>query len=144
VNCLNTSGSNLASLTETLIALERARCGRLMQQDFVGLKQLLSPDLIHTHTRGNTDTLSSYLDFMSRVIQTLELKREDLCVLPLGESAALMHGKQISRSRLRSTGQEVTVEAMVTQVWAKNADGQWQQIAFHATALGAPPPVAPR
>ena len=105
---------------------------------------MCSSDLIHTHTRGNVDTRESYLAFVSGVIESLELRREALQVIPIGSTAAVMHGKQINRARRRGHTDEVLVEAMITQVWALEGDGQWRLVAFHATPLGAPPPVVPR
>jgi ketosteroid isomerase-like protein len=56
-----------------------------------------------------------------------------------------MHGKQVNRARLRGkTDGEVRVEAMVTQVWAREVDGPWRMVAFHATPRGAPPPAVAR
>jgi ketosteroid isomerase-like protein len=132
------------SIAEQLNALEDERCRCVVAQDYVRLRELLSPSLIHTHTRGNVDTRESYLAFVSDAIESLELRREDLRVLPLGDAAAVMHGKQINRARRRGHTEEVVVEAMVTQVWAREPDGAWRLAAFHATPLGAPPPAVPR
>jgi ketosteroid isomerase-like protein len=132
------------SITEQLMALEAERCRCVVEQNYQRLGELLSRSLIHTHTRGNVDTRESYLAFVSGVIESLELRREDLQVLPLGETTAVMHGKQINRARRRGHTDEVLVEAMVTQVWARESDGQWRVAAFHATPLGTAPPAVPR
>ena len=132
------------TIADQLNALEDERCRCIVGQDYARLRELLSGSLIHTHTRGNVDTRESYLAFVSGAIESLELRREDLRVLPLGEAAAVMHGKQINRARRRGHTDEVIVEAMVTQVWARESDGAWRLAAFHATPLGAPPPVVPR
>jgi len=132
------------TIIDQLNALESERCQCIVDQDFQRLGELLSRSLIHTHTRGNVDTRESYLAFISGVIESLELRREDLQVLPLGNAAAVMHGKQINRARRRGHTEEVRVEAIVTQVWALEDDGQWRVAAFHATPLGAPPPAVPR
>jgi ketosteroid isomerase-like protein len=121
---------------------ERIRC--LVEQDYAGLTKLLSPDLIHTHTRGNVDSLATYLHFVGNVVQALDIRRENLRVVALGADTAVMHGKQISRSRSRKTGQEASVEATVIQVWYRRTDGEWRLAAFQATPLGEPPPPAPR
>lgn len=132
------------SIIQQLTALEEERCRCIVEQNYQRLRELLSPALIHTHTRGNVDTRESYLAFVSGVIESLELRREDLRVLPLGDSAAVMHGRQINRARRRGHDEEVLVEAMVTQVWALEGDGQWRVVAFHATPLGAAPPAVAR
>ena len=132
------------SITDQLTALEDERCRCIVEQNYQRLGELLSPSLIHTHTRGNVDTRESYLAFVSGAIESLELRREGVRVLPIGDSAAVMHGKQINRARRRGHLEEVLVEAIVTQVWALEGDGQWRLAAFHATPLGAPPPAVPR
>jgi ketosteroid isomerase-like protein len=134
----------MTALTDTLLRVENERIRCLVEQDYAGLTRLLSPELLHTHTRGNVDSLSSYLHFVGNIVQALDIRRENLRVLALGADAAVMHGKQISRSRLRKTGQEASVEATVTQVWHRGTDGQWRLAAFQATPLGEPPPPAPR
>ncbi len=66
--------------------------------------------------------------------------------MPLGPDAAVMHGKQVNRARLRGkpAETEISVESVATQVWAREGDGRWRLVAFHATSLGAPPPAVPR
>jgi hypothetical protein len=132
------------SLGGRLLALEQERCHCIVEQRFDRLRELLSERLVHTHTRGNVDTRDSYLSYISGVIESLELRREDLQVIVLGETAAVMHGKQINRARRRGHTQEVQVEATVTQVFAREDDGQWRMVAFQATSLGEPPPAVPR
>jgi feruloyl-CoA synthase len=62
------------------------------------------------------------------------------------KDVAVMHGKQVNRARLRGDGDDTTisVEAMATQVWAREGDGRWRLVAFHATSLGPPPPAVAR
>jgi hypothetical protein len=40
--------------------------------------------------------------------------------------------------------EEVLIEAIVTQVWARESDGQWRVAAFQATPLGIAPPSVVR
>jgi ketosteroid isomerase-like protein len=132
-----------AALIDHLLALEAERGRCLVEQRFDRLRELLSPRLLHTHTRGNVDDRESYLRFVGGVIRNLGVERADLRVVPLGDSAAVMHGKQVNRACRRGHEDEViTVESTVTQVWAREDDGQWRLVAFQATPLGAPPPAA--
>jgi ketosteroid isomerase-like protein len=129
-------------IPDHLLALEDARCRAIVEQRYERLSELLSDRLIHTHTRGNHEDKASYMAFVSGVVESLELRREGLRVILLGDTAAVMHGKQVNRTRKRGTTQEVRVEATVTQTWGKEADGQWRVVAFQATSLGPlPPPV---
>jgi ketosteroid isomerase-like protein len=133
---------NSMEIPDHLLALEDARCRAIVEQRYERLLELLSDRLIHTHTRGNHEDKASYMAFVSGVVESLELRREGLRVILLGDTAAVMHGKQVNRTRKRGTTQEVRVEATVTQTWGKEADGQWRVVAFQATSLGPlPPPV---
>lgn len=132
------------SIADIVTGREQERCRCIVDQDFDALRELLSPALIHTHTRGNTDDRGSYLRYARDVVEILGLQRESLRVIEVGRDAAVMHGKQINRARLRGKDGEVRVEAMVTQVWAREADAQWRMVAFQATPLGAPPPAVAR
>ena len=129
---------------ETLRKLETERCEVIARQNFDRLEALLSPDLIHTHTRGNTDDRASYLRYLKETVEMLDVRRVDLQIIMLSDTVALMHGKQINRARLRGAEDELTVESMVTQVWARTGQEVWQVAAFHATSLGPPPPVIKR
>ncbi len=120
-----------------LLALEAERARCLQSDDIDGLRQLLSERLIHVHTRGKADDRDGYLRFVQTVAQVLELRRGTLTVQMLGNDAALMTGTQTNRSRGRAKGDEVTTEALITQVWAREADGVWRQLAFHGTAVPA-------
>ena len=129
---------------ELLRAREAERCEAMVRQDFGRLKALLSPELIHTHTRGNTDDRESYLRYLKETIEILEVRRGDLKTVMLTDGVALMHGKQTNRARLRGGQEEVTVDSTVMQVWKKVASGDWQLAAFQATSLGPPPPAVKR
>jgi hypothetical protein len=136
--------SNEATQIDHLIALESERCRCIVEQRYDRLRELLSAKLIHTHTRGNSDDRDSYLAYVGGVIESLALYRESLRVVLHGTHCAVMQGKQINRARRRGHPEEATVEAIVTQTWVLEDDGQWRQAAFHATPLGAPPPAVPR
>jgi hypothetical protein len=131
-------------ITEQVTSLENERCRCIVAQDFAALRNLLSSRLIHVHTRGNQDTRESYLDYLLNRVEILNLRRENLQIQIINESAAVMYGKQINRARLRGKMDEVVVEAQVMQVWAREDDGAWRQLAFQATPLGAPPPMVQR
>lgn len=133
--------SSSTTRIDQLVALEDERCRCIVEQRFDRLSELLSEQLVHTHTRGNFDTRASYLAYVSGVIESLSLRREQLRVILLGDSAAVMHGKQINQVRKRGEENTLTVEATVTQTWAREADGMWRMVAFQATPLGAPPPA---
>lgn len=129
------------STREHLLGLERKRCDALASGDFVTLGQLLSRDLLHVHTRGNTDGFDSYLEYMRSTLELLKVERGELRVRLYGK-AATMDGVQINTARLRQgTGEVMQITSRALQVWAKEPDGQWRMTQFQATALGPPTPV---
>lgn len=133
---------NEQDLIGHLLELEAERCRCIVEQRYDRLAELLSDRLVHTHTRGNHDNKANYLAFVGGVIESLELRREALQVTVLADGAAVMHGKQINRARKRGASEEVRVESTATQAWARESDGHWRMVAFHASALGPlPPPV---
>jgi hypothetical protein len=124
---------------------EQRRCDYIRLGDYAALGELLHPDLVHVHTRGNQDTRESYLKYVTEVIEILKVERHDLSVKVYGE-AAVMSGVQISTARARraATGQTeelVVVKTQVLQVWLHT--NRWQLVAFQATALGPLPPPPP-
>jgi hypothetical protein len=132
-----TSDADVAAVLEA----EQKRCDFIRLQDYAALRQLLHPDLIHVHTRGNQDNRDSYLKFITEVIEILEVKREGVSVKLYGD-CAVMSGVQINTVRARNKDEILVVKTQLLQVWLRS-DG-WQQVAFQATALGPLPPPAPR
>lgn len=133
-------------VVEQLQALERQRGNAIVANDLATLRTLLSPRLVHVHARGNVDTLQSYLDFLTGKLQVLKVQRGDLAIEVHGH-CAVMVGRQTNTSRLLDMPADaapMVIESMVTQVWVLE-DGRWQQVAFQATPLGAPPAaITPR
>lgn len=130
-------------LVSHLLALEQKRCQALGNGDFETLGQLLSRDLLHVHTRGNSDNYESYLEYMRSFLEILKVERGELRVRLFGD-AAVMTGAQTNTARLRNGDPQIMrVESKAIQVWAQEADGQWRLATFQATSLGPPTPVNP-
>ena len=124
-----------------VLAAEQRRCEFIKAHDYAALRELLHPDLIHVHTRGNQDSRESYLKYIAEVIEILDVTREDVTVKVYGD-CAVMSGVQISTARARNKDDVVVVKTQLMQVWLRS-DG-WRQVAFQATALGPLPPPPPR
>jgi Domain of unknown function (DUF4440) len=130
-------------VVEELLQLEQRRCEAVAAGDDTTLRELLSPTLIHVHTRGNQDSLESYLEYLNRTVEILRVQRRDMTV-QVYDRFAVMTGHQTNTARQRGTDTEpIQVEAQVMQIWAMAKSG-WQQVAFQATPLGAAPPPLPR
>jgi Domain of unknown function (DUF4440) len=117
---------------EAVLDPERQRGRALVARDLATLRELLSPELTHTHTRGVTDNLASFLHFVEHDITYLSANREDLEVCLCGD-LAVMTGKSTNHVRLRGRD-PVCSRAQVLQVWQWRG-GHWQLIAFQSTTL---------
>jgi len=132
--------SSEQAVIDALLSLEEQRCKALVAKDFARMEALISKDLVHVHTRGNVDTFDSYMHYIRNVLEFLNVERSELQVKVLGDTA-IMTGGQINTARLIGHEKIVQVKSRAIQVWMKQPDGAWQQVAFQATPVGAPPPL---
>lgn len=127
--------------TEVLNAVrrrERLRCNSLAAENFEQLAEVLSKDLLHVHTRGNSDNYESYLQYVQSKLRLLNVARGELLLRQYGD-AVVMTGTQTNTAEIREgDGTVLEIQAHVTQVWVKEADGEWRLASFQATSLGAP------
>jgi hypothetical protein len=138
---MTTSDSDHQPTHQKLLEREQQRCLALVNAEFDLLGEVLSRDLLHTHTRGNSDSYDSYLEYVQQKLELLNVERGELRIREYG-SVAVMTGIQVNTARLRSgDGTVMRIESKVVQVWAKESDGQWRVTVFQATALGPPTPV---
>jgi hypothetical protein len=128
-------------MTETLhnhlTILEQERCRCLIENDFDKLKNLLSKQLIHVHTKGHVDGLDGYLRFVQEVAQVVDLNRGALTVREIGDNAAVMLGRQTNHSRNRVNETLSVTQAQVVQLWVREQDGAWRISVFQGTAVPA-------
>jgi ketosteroid isomerase-like protein len=121
-----------ARVTTLLVQLETDRCQAMMAGDRERLKQILHPDLIHVHAKGQVDSFDSYFESGGFNVNYANLQRfDDLKVNVFGD-AALMTGRQLLEAVRKATGDRVYIDSQVMQVWVLN-DTRWQQIAFQTT-----------
>lgn len=134
--------SGAEAVVDELIALERTRCRALVEKDFETIRRIISKDVVHVHTRGNVDSFDSYMAYIQNVLEFLNVERHDLEVKVLG-GTAIMTGGQTNTARLIGGNDIVKVKSRAIQVWMRQADGAWQQVAFQASLVGPPPPAMP-
>ena len=114
-----------------LIDLEQQRCRAMMDANIERLRQLLHPDLIHVHAKGQVDGFASYFSTGGFNVHYQRVERSNLTVRVMGDTA-LMTGRQfLVGVRKNGTG-TVTIDSQVMQVWVKEGDA-WQQVAFQTT-----------
>jgi ketosteroid isomerase-like protein len=130
------------AVIDELNELERRRCEAIAHDDTDTLRELLAPTLTHVHTRGNQDSLESYLAYLATRVDILDVRRRDLEVSLYGD-CAVMTGHQTNTARPRGSDDDpIQVESQVMQVWVRR-DERWQLVAFQATPLGGSPPALP-
>ena len=115
----------------TLIDLEQQRCRAMMNGDTKRLRELLHPDLIHVHAKGQIDGFDTYFSTGGFNVHYKRVERSELAVRVMGDSA-LMTGRQILVGVRKNGTGTVTIDSRVMQVWVKEGD-RWQQLAFQTT-----------
>lgn len=112
--------------------LESERCKAMVAGDLPRLKQLLHPELLHVHAKGQVDNFDSYFATGGFKVDYTRLDRSELKVRIVGDMA-LMTGRQILEAVRKTNGDRVTIDSRVMQVWLREGDS-WRQLAFQTTA----------
>ena len=118
---------------QTLIEMEARRCSAMLAADFASLREILHPDLIHVHAKGQIDGYESYFASGGVKVDYKTLDRSDLRVTILGESA-LMTGRQLLVAVRKDGSGTVRIDSRVMQTWVREG-GSWRQLAFQTTPL---------
>ncbi|MGJ7533827.1 MULTISPECIES: nuclear transport factor 2 family protein [Variovorax] len=116
-----------------LLDLEAQRCNAMKRADFTRLREILHPDLVHVHAKGQTDNYESYFRSGGTHVDYRQIDRSELKVQVLG-STALMTGRQLLVAVRKDGSGTVRIDSRVMQVWAREGD-RWRQLAFQTTPL---------
>ncbi len=125
--------THLPDAEATLLAREAERCDAMKRADFARLRDILHPDLVHVHAKGQTDDYESYFRSGGTHVDYQQVDRSDLKVKLLGDTA-LMTGRQLLVAVRKDGSGTVRIDSRVMQVWTRD-DGQWRQLAFQTTPL---------
>ena len=118
---------------ESLKRLEAERCRALLDGDRERLAQLLHPDLVHVHAKGQIDTYESYFAGGGFKVDYRRVERGELKIWMSGD-AALMTGRQLLEAERIASGEGIRIDSQVMQVWVR-AGVSWQQVAFQTTPI---------
>ena len=114
--------------------LEQRRFGAMTHNDFETLGQLLSDDLVYTHSTAKVDTKQSYIDSLkSGAVTYVEVERTDTRIRVYG-NAATVAGQAVVHVKLNGEPREARIR--YTDVWVQK-DGGWQMVAWEATPIPA-------
>lgn len=114
--------------------LEDRRYRAMVDGDTRALGELLSDDVIYTHSNASVDTKASYLERLRTgdlVYHSLEHTTDSVVTRP----GVVVIGGTMSGS-IRMHGVEKTLNSRVAVVWAVE-DGQWRLAAFQPTPIPA-------
>ena len=122
----------MAGNGQTIIELDRKRMTAMAQKDIATLNELLSDDLVYTHSSARLDTKQSLIGAMESggtvytSVVPSEVKAQDL-----GDTVVLTGSCRIS---VNSGGRANSFGVRFTDVYA-NKGGRWQMVTWQSTRL---------
>ena len=122
----------MAGNGQKIIDLDKQRMTAMAQKDIAALNELLSDDLVYTHSSARLDTMQSLIGAMESgstvytAVVPSDVKAQDL-----GDTVVLTGSCRIS---VMSQGRPNSFSVRFTDVYA-NKGGQWQMIAWQSTRL---------
>lgn len=118
--------------SQQIIELDRQRMTAMAQKDVAKLTQILSDDLIYTHSSARVDTKQSLIGAMesgSTVYTSVE--PSDVVAQDLGNAVVLTGIAAIS---VNSAGNPNSFRVRFTDVYARKGS-QWQMVTWQSTRL---------
>lgn len=123
---------------DEILALEARRIVAMTRQDVEALQLLLADDLTYTHSRGATDTKTSFLELIRNPGdhgRYLGVEFSDTEVVSLGDAAIVRGRAQITLER--PEGQpHLSYPVLFLDVWERRQQ-QWRLVAWQATRVTA-------
>ena len=122
----------MAGNGQMIIELDKKRMTATVQKDVATLNELLSDDLVYTHSSARQDTKQSLIDAMvsGKTVYTglvpSEVKAQDC-----GDAVVLTG---VARISVNSNGNAIKFGVRFTDVYA-NKGGRWQMVTWQSTKL---------
>ena len=114
-----------------LSSLEDRRCAALIQGDVARLAELLSDDLLWTHSSARQDTKSSFLAALGEgSTRYLEIQRSEEKIRVRGDLAVFTG---VADMRAIVNAEEKVLRNRYLNVWTRE-DGRWRMLAWQSTA----------
>ena len=122
----------MAGNGQTIIDLDKKRMTAMAQKDIATLNELLSDDLVYTHSSARLDTKASLIGAMESggTVYT-SVVPSDVKAQDFGDTVVLTGSCRIS---VNSAGRPNSFGVRFTDVYA-NKGGQWQMVAWQSTKL---------
>src|SRR5215210_9278631 len=128
------AGDRLTGLQQQLLQVENERIRGLVHNDFAALDQILSDDLIYTHSTGVAETKADYLgQLKSGQLKYQSMEHEGVVVRVYGDTAILT-----GRTKVRSVsrGQEFNNDLRFIIVYVKQR-GRWRMVSWQSTRISS-------
>ena len=128
------AGDRLTGLQQQLLQVENERIRGLVHNDFAALDQILSDDLIYTHSTGVAETKAEYLgQLKSGQLKYQSMEHEGVVVRVYGDTAILT-----GRTKVRSVsrGQELNNDLRFIIVYVKQR-GRWRMVSWQSTRISS-------
>jgi ketosteroid isomerase-like protein len=122
----------MAGNGQTIIEIDKKRMNAMAQKDIATLNELLSDDLIYTHSSARLDTKASLIGAMESggTVYT-SVVPSDVKAQDLGDTVVLTGSCRIS---VNSGGRPNSFGVRFTDVYA-NKGGRWQMVTWQSTRL---------
>lgn len=117
---------------QKIIELDKKRMDAMCQKDTATLNELLSDDLVYTHSSARLDTKQSLIGGMeSGTTVYTAVEPSDVKAQDLGDAVVLTGAARVS---VVSNGNPINFGVRFTDVYV-NRGGQWQMVAWQSTRL---------
>ncbi len=122
----------MAGNGQMIIDLDKKRMTAMGQKDAATLNELLSDDLIYTHSSARQDTKQSLIDAMvsGKTVYT-SVVPSDVKAQDCGDAVVLTG---VARISVNSGGNTMNFGVRFTDVYA-NKGGRWQMVTWQSTKL---------
>jgi ketosteroid isomerase-like protein len=122
----------MAGNGQTIIDLDKKRMSAMAQKDIATLNELISDDLIYTHSSARLDTKASLIGNMeSGSTVYTSVVPSDVKAQDLGDTVVLTGTCRIG---VNSGGRANSFGVRFTDVYAKKG-GRWQMVTWQSTRL---------
>ena len=117
---------------QEILALETARIKAMCDLDIDRLEEILSDDLVYTHSTARQETKAEFIAALSSGRTKYQsINREDVKVQEYGETAVVTgHAK----FHVNANGNDVRFQVKFTDVYVKREE-KWQMVAWQSTKI---------
>ncbi len=120
------------AVVKQISELENRRYQALTDADLATLEELLSPDLVYTHSDASSDTRQSYLDKVaSKALIYGVIEHPVSSIVVRGDSALVFHDM---RGEVQVGEATRVLNSRALAVWAREG-GAWRLLAYQPTRI---------